>query len=245
MNNRAAQTTAQQHQAISYNWKTVGFLLFLTGIPGLPAIGILALVLIGPDAFEGASSFINENFYQVPAAILWHGGAGIVFAFTMPFQFSSALRVRQPTLHKVSGRIVVLSGCIMALSGVWMHHVVSPDAFGARYASLIVMTVAICVSFIVAISHAISKNLPAHRVWMLRAVAITLAAVTELFIAIPAYLVFGQFENIAILANRILFDYGRLIAIGMNLMIVELLMFRKKAPANSLPARKVYSGRSV
>ena len=116
-----------------FNWPVVGLLLFLTGIPAIPAVFLLILVAMGPSAIEGASSIIHHTHFDTPAAIYVHGLAGIVFFLTMPFQFSPKIRIRNLAWHKMSGRIALLSGYTLALSAPWIHLVMTPQALGPRF----------------------------------------------------------------------------------------------------------------
>ena len=211
-----------------FNWPVVGFLLFMAGIPGLPAIFILALVAIGPSSGEGISSMINTLHFGTPTAVFVHGGAGILFFLTMPYQFSPAIRVKNLKLHKTGGLIALLSGYIMGLSAIWMHHVLLPDVFGSRYVVLLMMSIAMCIAFSLGLWHIINGNVQSHRKWMIRAVAITLAAVTPLFVETFIFLLFGQFENIFAVIIPFLNDYDRLVGIAINLTIVEYIFLNEK-----------------
>jgi len=223
--------------SIPFNWPVVGTLLFLTGIAGIPAIFLVLLVVMGPSAIDGVSSMINTLHFETPAAILVHGVSGILFFLTMPFQFSPRLRTNNLNRHKIAGRIALISSYIMAISGVWMHNVLSPDSQGTRYVVLIITSMAICLTFSIALWHIIKRNVQAHQKWMARAVAITLAAVTPLFIDILIVILFSHFEQIYTILNQLQYDYGRLIGIMINLVIVEFILTKKIAKSRQLNGR--------
>jgi len=212
------------HKASPSNWKVVSLLFFLIGLPAIPAIFIVALVLLGPDAIAEASSLINTRYFELPAAILVHGVSGIVFFLSLPTQFSTRLRVTRPKMHRVMGRLAVMSACVMAISGVWMHLVFSPTDLGARFISLVIVAIAICISFSTAIVLAMKKNIAAHKVWMTRAVAITLAVVTPLFIEVILSLFIDVASPVGELAISVLHDYDRLIGLVLNVLFLEVLM---------------------
>jgi len=208
-----------------FNWPVVGFLLLMIGIPGIPAIFIVALVLMGPSAIEGVSSLINATYFETPAAILVHASSGVLFFLSLPFQFSPALRAKGGRWHKTGGRIAILSGYVMGLSGIWMFHMLYPDAvYSASYFSVVIMSVAMCITFSIALWHIINRNVQAHSQWMVRAVAVTLAAITPLFLDIILY---GPLENAFVMIRQFQHDYGRLVAIVVNLVIVEFIIFRQ------------------
>lgn len=212
---------------IPYNWPVVGTLLFLTGIAAIPAMFAVVLVALGPEGTGADSSFINSSHFKTPSAMFVHGGAGILFFLTMPFQFSPRVRANNPKHHKLAGRIAVISGCIMALSGIWMHNVLSPESQGIRYNILIMTSIAICISFLIALWHVIKGNILVHQLWMARAVAIVLAAITPLFIDIIILLIFSNFEVIFKILTQFQYDYGRLLAVIINLVVVEVIMTKK------------------
>jgi len=210
-----------------YNWPVVGTLLFLTGIAGIPAMFGIVMVALGVLGFTGESSFISNIHFTKPGAMFVHGGAGILFFLTMPFQFSLRVRAKKPKRHKLAGRIAVISGCIMAISGVWMHNVLSPESQGIRYSILIMTSMAICSSFLIALWYVIKGNIQVHQLWMARAVAIVLAAITPLFIDILILIIFSDLEVIFKMLTQFQYDYGRLLGIVINLFIVEIIMRKR------------------
>jgi hypothetical protein len=183
---------------------------------------------LGPSAGVIFSSMVNALYFETPAAIVVHGGAGILFFLTMPFQFSPALRNKKSNWHRTGGRIALLSGYVMGLSGIWMHHVLSPDLLGMRYVSLVILSIAMCTAFSMALWHIINRNVDVHRKWMIRAVAITLGVITLLFVEAISFLLFGQLENVFGVISQFQHDYGRLVGMAINLIIVEYIFFKEK-----------------
>ncbi|MDQ2078210.1 DUF2306 domain-containing protein [Marinimicrobium sp. ABcell2] len=228
MPNLAMKELSTTAKSTSFNWRIVGLLLFLTGIPAIPSFFILALVVMGSSAGAEPSTLINALHFETPMAVIVHGLSGIVLFLTMPFQFSPALRSKHLKLHKLGGRVAVVSGYILALSGIWMHHALFPGSFGARYLSLIVISVGMCLSFSIALTHVINGNVSAHRKWMCRAVAITLAVVTPLFIEPLLYLFFNGLENTYAVLQQLQHDYGRLLGMAINLFLVEYVLYKER-----------------
>ena len=226
--NCQATSSSSNHKKNPSNWKVVGLLFFLIGLPAIPAIFIVALVLLGPDAIAEASGLINARYFELPAAILVHGVSGIVFFFSLPTQFSTRLRITRLKMHRVMGRLAVVSACVMAISGVWMHLVFSPANLGARFISLVIVAIAICISFSTAIVLAMKKNIAAHKVWMTRAVAVTLAVVTPLFLEVILSLFIDVASPMGELAVSILHDYDRLLGLVLNLLVVEVCTRKKR-----------------
>lgn len=208
----------------SGNWRVVTFLFVIMAIPAIPAAFLIAIVAMGSEASAMVSGFVNVLHFQQPLAVFVHGGAGIVFFLTMPLQFAPTLRKHR--WHRVSGRISVVSGYVMAASAIWMHLVLFPGERGAPFISLVIMSVMLCLAFTIALHHILRRNVSFHRIWVMRAVAITLAAVTPIFIEAIAMLLLGSLESIMALVTLFLHDYGRLLAIMINLLLVELVMMR-------------------
>lgn len=217
--------------ALNHNWPIVSTLWLLLAIPGIPAILIVSLLitslLFGPVESALLMSFINPLYIASPWAVLVHGSSGAVFFLTMPWQFSPAIRHKHPKWHRASGRLVLLSGCTMAVSGVWMHLVLTPDELGMRFIGLLTLCSATILAFSMAFYAVLNRQFDRHRRWMCRAVAITLAALTPLFIKLVADLTLGQVAVIKPLLAPFFHDYDRLLGISLNLLITEWLLRKK------------------
>ena len=211
------------------NWPVISVLFLLLAIPGIPAILIVASVLVGFGSNELPLAFIKSIYLPKPWAVIVHGISGVLFFLSAPFQFSPALRSKHLKLHKYSGYLVFISGYIMALSGIWMHHVLSPIDIGPRYIGLVLMAFAMCIAFSIALKHIIQKNIVAHQAWVIRALAITLGAVTYIFVEVAFSLTLGQIEGLKPLIIDFLHNYGRITAIVVNLFIAEYLIKRLAA----------------
>lgn len=212
---------------IKHNWPLVSTLFVLTAVPGIPAIFIVLGVLMGPTVSPFFKSLVNASYFESPLAVLVHGFSGIAFFLTVPMQFSPAFRQKHPQWHRFSGRIALLSACILAASGVWMHHVFSPEEFGMRYIGLVTVSLGMFVAFTLAFYYVLSRQITAHRRWMYRAVAISLAVVTPLFIEVLAVLTLGQVETLKPFLAQLLHDYDRLIGLATNLLVAEWLIRTK------------------
>ena len=103
---------------------------FLFAIPGVPAMFIVALVMLGPQASGGAPSLINPTYFNTYLAIIVHGTSDAMFFISLPMQYSNRIKAHYARWHKIMGRVAVCSACSMAISGGWMHHVLSPHELG-------------------------------------------------------------------------------------------------------------------
>ena len=208
------------------NWPVITVLFLLLAIPGIPAIFIVSNVLIGLAANEMPLELVNTIYLSRPWAVIIHGISGVLFFISAPMQFSPALRSKYLKLHKYSGYLVFVSGYIMALSAVWMHHTLTPNDLGPRYIGLVIMAFAMCLCFSMALKHIIQKNVPAHQAWVIRAMAVTLGAITYLFIEITFILTLGQIDGFKPLILELLHNYGRIVAVAVNLLIAQRLITR-------------------
>lgn len=223
--NQAA--TPHQPAMLRNSDKALSMTLFLLfAIPGIPAILIVSLLLLGPFDSPTLMSLVNARYFDAPWAVLVHGSSSAVFFLTVPWQFSDRFRSRAPKWHRISGRLVLLSAYVMALSGIWMHHSLTPDELGMRYVGMLLLSLGIVLTFTLAFYYVLQGQIAAHRRWMYRAVAIALGAVTPLFLEVIATISLGQFAVFKPVLPSLLHDYDRLVAIGLNLLIARWLLRR-------------------
>lgn len=211
----------------TYNWPLVSSLFVFFAIPGIPAIFIVLGVLVGPMDSPLLMALVDARYFESPLAVLVHGISGVAFFLTVPLQFSPAFRQKHSQWHRVSGRIALLSAYILAASGVWMHHVLTPEELGMRYIGLVIVSAGMVVAFTLAFYFVLNSQITAHRRWMYRAVAITLAVVTPLFVEILAVLTLGQVDTLRPFLAQLLHDYDRLIGLAINLLVAEWLIRTK------------------
>lgn len=211
----------------SYNWLTVSILLIIFAIPAIPAVFILTFVALGLGEAPIHSEFINPVYYQKPVVIFTHGLSGILFFITAPFQFSTYLRQRYKQWHRIAGCITIISGIGIALSGIAMHQMLTPEVKGARYLSLIVFSAIMSISFIIGFYYAWRRSYANHRCWMYRAIAISATPISLLVIEISLNLLFGQLMAYELI-HQFLFDYGRVLALVLNLMFIERHIIKRR-----------------
>tara|TARA_Y100000588_G_C13757050_1_gene712304 strand:+ start:394 stop:657 length:264 start_codon:yes stop_codon:yes gene_type:complete len=82
---------------------------------------------------------------------------------------------------------------------------ITPDLC-AYFISLAVVAIAICVSYGSAITFAMKKNIAAHKIWMTRALAVSLAGVTPLFLEVILSLFIDVASPVEELAISVLHD---------------------------------------
>ncbi len=190
------------------------FLAFLTAIPILNSLFLAFQIPSGTLAEDSA------HLGVAPISLFVHVLAGLAFGITGPMQFVRALRNRFGALHRVSGRIFVLSGVVIGLSGLSiLAQVVSqrtPMVDIARGLFGLALLVALAMALI-AIRN---RDFRRHRAWAIRSYAIGMGLGTVALVFIPLYIVTGQ-PPVG-LTSDILF----VVTWVMNMVVAEVIIRR-------------------
>ena len=169
-------------------WRVPAGLIALAFIPVVAGIVRLAILSGGGPVTAG-----NERFYSAPVPVVLHILAVTIYCLLGALQFSAGLHCRRPGWHRVAGRILVVTGLVAALSGLWMamsYAILPADSallHGFRLFFGVAMALAIMLGY-VAIRR---RNVTGHQAWMRRAYAIGLGAGTQALTQLPPRLIFG------------------------------------------------------
>lgn len=158
-------------------WRLPVALIVLSLVPVV--FGFVRLVEIagGPQVMPE-----NPRIEASPAPVVLHVLGAAVYAFVGAFQFSARLRRRHLTWHRKAGRVLLVAGSVVALSGLWMTVFYSNAPGGALLWAVRLTVSSAMFAFIVLGFAAIRRhNIPAHRAWMIRAYALGLGAGTQIF----------------------------------------------------------------
>jgi hypothetical protein len=158
--------------------------MFLPAVIGIAMVVRRTLVLAGlmgsftpPGMAKNAPAFDSE-FSRHPVITLIHILPGALFMILGPLQFLPRIRSRHIWLHRLSGRVIIITGYIIGASALYMPFVLSPIG-GLNEA---VATSLFAVLFLVSLSkawwHIVHKQAALHREWMIRAFSIGLAVGT-------------------------------------------------------------------
>ena len=161
-------------------------LAFCTFIPVMMAA--VRVVQIPLDALPEDSLRLASN----PVAFLLHALAGVLFGVLGPLQFVRALRRRFGTLHRLTGRVFVLAGVGLALSGLALLLQVESIATGLLDAARGVFGLALIAVLVLGVAAARAHAMPRHRAWMIRAYAIGMGSGTVAPVMFPVYLISGE-----------------------------------------------------
>ncbi len=187
------------------------FLMTLLAV-GVAGYAIVSLIL--PAARTG---FVEDLFVNTPIAIGLHLGGGAIAIVLGALQFSTRLRNRYLSAHRRMGQVYILSVVASGSAGFLLAvdstgGLVSHFGFG-------LMAVVWVSTALVAWQKVLDGDIDAHRRWMLRCYAVTLAAVT-----LRIYLPLSQIAGIP-------FDEAYPAIAWMcwvpNLIIVEWFMIEK------------------
>lgn len=217
-------TVAHQKPAKS-DWLIPAGLIALGLIPALA--GIARLVQLGGS---GPVTPDLARFAAAPTPIVLHLLCSLVYAILGAFQFAPGFRRRHPRWHREAGKLLMASGLVVALTGLWMtalYPMAKPEGLGmfdgAGLYLVRLLVGAAMAGFIVAGFQAIRKrDVPRHRAWMLRSYALGLGAGTQVFTHIP-WFVFPSIQGE--LARTLCMAAGWAI----NLAFAEWLIARKAA----------------
>ena len=211
------------------NWLVVTGLLLLGALPALPAGFIVSLLMQGEP-----HDFVRPIYTERPFPIAIHAVAGVVFWLAVPLQFSARVRQNRPRLHRFLGRSAMLAALTLSLSSLWLLVVNPPVAGWIHRATLGVASVGALMAFALALWAVRKRDFVQHRAWAIRGAGFVYSAATIGLVAIPIYLVYGEFPVWMAEVNR-------LIGLLVNLAFVEWLL-RRKSRVQRRSRKNVYIG---
>jgi uncharacterized membrane protein len=169
-------------------WRVPAALIALSFIPLLA--GAIRLVTL---AGEAEITPENARFFAAPLPVVLHiVGAG-VYLVLGAFQFVPSIRRHRPGWHRRAGRVLVASGLVAALSGLWMTQFYSlPEHDGALlYGFRLVFGSLMAISILVGVAAIRRREIARHRAWMMRGYAIGLGAGTQALTSLVGELILG------------------------------------------------------
>lgn len=187
----------------------------------VPTVGgsLRVVELLGNVQITGTD---NARFVAMPVPVILHIISASIFCILGAFQFSPAIRNRNLKWHRMAGRILVPSGIISALTGLWMtqfYPFAGTDGYllyGIRW----VVGPAMVFCLVWGLLKVLKRDIKAHKAWIMRGYALGIAAGTQVVIYMPWLLIVGPAAPIT---RELLMGTGWVI----NLMIVEWILRRK------------------
>lgn len=152
---------------------------------------LTALVLVFQIPF---GTYPEDSARLAVAPIAWfaHVLAGAAFGITGPVQFVRALRHRFGALHRVSGRIFVLSGAILGLSGLSLLAQVPSQRTPLVDIARGLFGLALLIALVLAMTAIRNRDFLRHRAWAIRAYAIGMGLGAVSLVFFPIYIITGQ-----------------------------------------------------
>ncbi|MFB9444453.1 DUF2306 domain-containing protein [Dactylosporangium vinaceum] len=220
--------TAPKQRRRRRDWPIVGGLILLAFVPSIAGALRVAQLTGGVERTAG-----NARFVDMPAPVIVHIVGAVTYAILGALQFAPGFRRTHRRWHRISGRVLVLAGLAVALSGLWMTTFYDlPDTDNAatnatRYVVGVFMVVAIVLGF-TAIRR---RDFHAHRAWMMRAYAVAMAAGTQVVTSVPLLLLPIEAGTPAFAAWRSVAMIGAWV---LNLAIAEVIIRRSAPPRRPL-----------
>jgi uncharacterized membrane protein len=164
-------------------------LIALAAIPVVIAGIRLVQVLGGPVAIPA-----DARFGASPAPVVVHIVASIGYALLGAFQFSAGIRRRHRGWHRRAGRVLVVLGLAVALSGLWMtlFYARKEGTGEVLYWFRLAAASGMGASVILGFAAIRRRDIIRHRAWMMRAYALALGAGTQAFTVGFGEAIFGS-----------------------------------------------------
>jgi uncharacterized membrane protein len=196
-----------------------------SGLIALSVVPIAAGMVRLSQLASGVVTAENARFFDSPLPAILHIPAITLFSLLGALQFAPRIRNRYPVWHRWSCRLVVPSGLVAALSGLWLAHFydLPPTDGTALYLTRLVvgvwMTYALCRGYL-AIR---ARDIETHRNWMLRGYAIGMGAGTQVLTHLPVIFLANPPDTTL---RAVLMGAGWVI----NAAVAEMIIYRRGRP---------------
>jgi hypothetical protein len=203
----------------------------------IPALGGAARLV---NLWNGTSAPEHARFLAAPTPIVIHVLGGTLYSLLGAFQFSTALRLRWPVLHRRAGKLLLLCGLAASITGLWMtafypipESLQGPLLYGVR----LVVASAMLGSLVLGVWTILHRNAGGHEAFMLRAYALGQGAGTQAVVLLPWMLMTGESGG---LTRDLLMTLAWIINIAFSEWIIRrrrLRSTRRRGATQSLRAR--------
>ena len=177
----------------------------------------------------------NARFFASPIPVVLHILSVTVFSLLGAFQFSTAFHRRHPAWHRAAGRILIPSGLVAALSGLWMTLFYPwPNGDGLiLYGLRLLFGSVMLLSILLGVAAIWRRDFLEHGHWMVRGYAIGMGAGTQALTQMAWMLLVGKPDE---LSKAMLMGAGWVI----NLAVAEWII-RKSATPRTRTASAIVS----
>ncbi|MFI7705040.1 DUF2306 domain-containing protein [Nonomuraea sp. NPDC049480] len=169
-------TTLQRTATTRRGWLIPAGLLVLGFIPVVAGAVRLTELTAGADITPA-----NERFFAMPLPVVLHIVSVTVYSVLGAFQFAPGFRRRRPGWHRAAGRVLVPSGLVVGLSGLWMtlFYALPAGDQGLLTVFRLGFGSAMVVSIVLGVAAIRRRDIARHRAWMTRGYAIGMGAGTQ------------------------------------------------------------------
>lgn len=171
----------------SFNW-----LLFMAASTAVALYAFYYFVGSPLGTVDETTVGVLTQLRDRPFWFYLHVGGGGTALLLAPWQFIRALRNRAPVVHRTIGRLYVMAILIGGTAGL----VMAPNSDAGPIAQLGFASLAVLwlATTAIAFAAAYRRKISTHRRWMIRSVALTLAAVTlRIYVGITGALLVPSF----------------------------------------------------
>jgi uncharacterized membrane protein len=216
---RASKTPPLKQASRASEWLVPAGLLLLSFIP--IAGGAFRMTQLAGGQITPA----NARFFASPLPVVLHVFSVTIFSLLGAFQFAPSFRRRHPAWHRTAGRILIPSGLVAALSGLWMTLFYPwPKGDGEiLYGFRLLFGSLMLLSILLGVAAIRRQEFVQHGHWMMRGYAIGLGAGTQAFSLMAWEVFLGKPE---VFPRALLMGAGWVI----NLIVAEWIIRRQPTP---------------
>jgi uncharacterized membrane protein len=170
------------------DWLIPASLIVLSMVPALFGTVRLAQLAGGAEITPE-----NARFFAAPLPVVLHIPTAIVYSLLGAFQFSPGFRRRYRGWHRAAGRVLIPSGLLVALTGLWMTLSYPWPAGDGQlvYVERLAFGSAMVLSIVLGLDAIRRRDFASHGEWMMRAYAIGLGAGTQVLTHLPWFVLVG------------------------------------------------------
>lgn len=168
--------------------RPIPLVLFLAFCTFIPVMMALVRTVQIPTV-----SYPEDSFRLAVAPLAWflHAMAGAGFGLAGPLQFVFALRRYFGKWHRWTGRVFVLSGSFLGLSGFALLLQVPSQSTAILDVARGVFGFALLFALAQSMVAVFRRDIPRHRAWAIRAYAIGMGSGTIALVFFPIYVITG------------------------------------------------------
>jgi uncharacterized membrane protein len=189
---------------------------------------LLSFIPIAGGAFRltqlagGQMTPANTRFFASPLPVVLHVFSVTIFSLLGAFQFAPGFRRRHPAWHRAAGRILIPSGLVAGLSGLWMTLFYPwPAGDGLiLYGLRLLFGTLMLLSILLGVTAIQRRDFVQHGHWIMRGYAIGLGAGTQALTQMAWVLLVGKTDE---LSKAMLMGAGWVI----NVSVAEWIIRRR------------------